>query len=92
MVDWSSFICLFGFVFSFGFMYSIFAVLMEVITYNQYNGRKDIFRLLLAAFLEPFIFHPFVVWSAIKGNIDILQDKKSWGEMTRQGFGMVNKK
>ncbi len=44
------------------------------------------FQLILTAFLEPFIFHPFVVWSAVRGNIDFLRKKKSWGEMTRQGF------
>ena len=38
------------------------------------------------ALLEPLIFHPFTVWAAIKGNIDLLRKKKSWGEMSRKGF------
>ena len=37
---------------------------MEVITYNQYKQQKDIWRLILTTLLEPFLFHPFVVWSA----------------------------
>lgn len=86
LVDWTFFISLLAFVFSFGFLYSLFAIFMEVLTYNQYNKHKDILRLMLTAFLEPFVFHPFVVWSAIKGNIDLLRKKNSWGEMTRQGF------
>jgi len=86
MVDWLTFFYLFGFILSFGFLYSAFAILMEVITYNQYKAPKDILRLLKTALLEPILFHPFVVWSAIKGNIDLLQKKNSWGEMTRQGF------
>jgi biofilm PGA synthesis N-glycosyltransferase PgaC len=73
-----------------GILYSVFAILMEVLTYNQYKRNKDILRLLLVAVLEPFIYHPFVVWSAIRGNIDLLRKKNSWGEMTRQGF--ANKK
>ena len=43
-------------------------------------------RLLLTALTEPFYYHPFVVWSAIKGYLDLIKKKKGWGEMTRQGF------
>lgn len=86
LLNWPFFLALLGFILSFGFLYSIFAILMEVLTYNQYKKHSDIFRLILTAFLEPFIFHPFVVWSAVRGNIDLLRKKKSWGEMTRQGF------
>ena len=59
---------------------------MEVQTYNQYKSGKDIFNLIATAFLEPFIFHPFVVWSALQGHIDYFKKKNSWGEMTRQGL------
>ncbi|ATP55647.1 glycosyl transferase family 2 [Pedobacter ginsengisoli] len=86
LIHWSFFIGLLLFIFSFGFLYSVFAILMEVLTYNQYKSNKDLLMLIVTAFLEPFIFHPFVVWSAIKGNIDLLRKKNSWGEMTRQGF------
>ena len=86
LIHWSFFIGLLLFIFSFGFLYSVFAILMEVLTYNQYKSNKDLLMLIITAFLEPFIFHPFVVWSAIKGNIDLLRKKNSWGEMTRQGF------
>jgi peptidoglycan-N-acetylglucosamine deacetylase len=84
--DWQNFFYLLSFILSFGFLYSVFAILMEVITYNQYKDPKDIFRLILTALLEPFLFHPFVVWSAVEGNVDFLQKKSAWGEMTRQGF------
>lgn len=86
LVAWKFFFALLMFVFSFGFLYSVFAILMEVLTYNQYKSAKDIFRLILTAFIEPLIFHPFVVWSAVKGNIDLIRKKNAWGEMTRQGF------
>jgi len=86
LVDWSFFLSLLAFIVSFGFLYSIFAILMEVLTYNQYKRHRDIFKLIGTALLEPFLFHPFVVWSAIRGNIDFLRKKKAWGEMTRKGF------
>ena len=86
LIHWSFFLGLLFFIFSFGFLYSVFAILMEVLTYNQYKRSKDVLKLVATAFLEPFIFHPFVVWSAIMGNIDLLRKKNAWGEMTRQGF------
>ena len=86
LVQWSTFFILLGCILLFGFLYSIFAIMMEVLTYNQYKNKKDIFKLIATAFLEPFIFHPFVVWSALLGDIDYLRKNHSWGEMTRQGL------
>lgn len=86
MINWSFFFLLIGFIMSFGFLYSLFAILMEVATYNEYRKDRAIPKLILAAFLEPFIFHPFVVWSSIRGVIDLIRKKKAWGDMTRKGF------
>lgn len=91
LTNWRFFFALLALVFAFGFLYSVFAILMEILTYNQYKRRKDILKLILTAFLEPFVFHPFVVWSAVMGNIDLLRKKNSWGEMTRQGFSAPKK-
>lgn len=79
-------------VYSFGVLYSVFAILMEVHTYNQYKDRKDTLKLLFAAIIEPLILHPFGVWHAIMGNIDLFRKKSSWGEMTRAGFTDPKKK
>ncbi|MBC7887001.1 MAG: sulfatase-like hydrolase/transferase [Ferruginibacter sp.] len=87
-VNWGFFFALLGFVLTFGWLYSIFAILMEVVTYNQYKKKGELARLIVTAMMEPFLFHPFVIWSAIRGNIDLLRKKNSWGEMTRQGFNV----
>ncbi|WP_276361389.1 glycosyltransferase [Daejeonella sp. H1SJ63] len=79
-------------VYSFGVLYSVFGILMEVRTYNQYKDRKDTLKLLLATLIEPLILHSFGVWHAIMGNIDLLRKKSSWGEMTRAGFSTPKKK
>jgi hypothetical protein len=62
------------------------ALLAEEFTYYQYKRKRDILKLVFTALLEPIIYHPRYVWWALKGNIDLLKGKKSWGEMTRQGF------
>ncbi len=85
-LDWGFFFSFFIFIICFGYLYSSFAILMEVLTFNQYKRRIDILRLLLTALTEPLYYHPFVVWSAIKGYLDLIKKKNGWGEMTRQGF------
>lgn len=85
-ISWPFFLSLLAFILSFGFLYSVFAILVEVLTFNQYKRRTDILKLILIALAEPLFFHPFVVWSAVRGNLDFIRKKKSWGEMTRQGF------
>ncbi|HTI10849.1 MAG TPA: glycosyltransferase [Puia sp.] len=90
LIDWEFFAVYLLFIICFGYLYSAFAVLMEVITYHQYKRRIDVFRLLLAALTEPFYFHPFVVWSGILGFRDLIKKKKSWGEMTRKGFAAAS--
>ena len=85
-INWSFFLALTTFILFFGWLFSIFAILMEVATFNQYKKKGEVGKLILTALLEPFVFHPFVVWSSIRGIVDLLRKRNSWGEMTRQGF------
>ncbi|HVZ25291.1 MAG TPA: glycosyltransferase, partial [Sediminibacterium sp.] len=91
LMDWAFFFSFFLFIICFGYLYSSFAILMEVITFHQYKRRVDILRLMLTGLTEPFVYHPFVVWSAIKGLWDLAKKKKGWGEMTRQGLSQAAK-
>lgn len=91
-INWHVFIALLVFIISFGYLYSAFAAYMEVTSYNMYRRRTDMMKLLATALTEPFVFHPFVVWAAIKGYVDIIRKKNSWGEMTRTGFATAKPK
>lgn len=91
LIHWQTFIAFLVFIISFGYLYSAFSILIEVKTYNQYKRRTDILKLILTALTEPFIFHPFVVWSGVKGYIDKIRNKSVWGEMPRQGFNTNHK-
>ncbi len=72
----------------FSVLFSIVALLTEDLTYHQYKKKKDVFKLVITALLEPFVFHPLMLWAAVKGNIDKLTGKKiGWGTMTRKGLG-----
>lgn len=87
IIDWQMFFAFLAFILCFGYLYSAFSIYMEVTTYNQYKRKTEIAKLFLTALTEPFIFHPFVIWSAIKGFIDKMKkNNHSWGDMTRAGF------
>lgn len=86
LINWHFFFLLLIFVYSFAILFSMLSLLTEETTFYQYTKRKDYLKLIYAALLEPVIFHPFVVYSAIKGNIDMIKGKKTWGDMTRKGL------
>jgi biofilm PGA synthesis N-glycosyltransferase PgaC len=86
LVNWVFFCSLLLASYIFAVMFSIFAILLEELTFHQYKKKREMLLLIKTALLEPILFHPFVVWSAVKGNIDIIKGKKSWGEMTRKGL------
>ena len=85
-INWEFSLILFSMVYFFAVMLSTIAVLFEEMSYQQYTKGSDLFRLLGMAILEPVIYHPLTVYWAIRGNIDKLTGKTSWGTMTRTGF------
>ena len=91
-VNWPFFLLLLTFVYTFAVMLSTWAILFEEKTYHKYKTRKEIFKLLGTALLEPFFYHPRTVWWAIRGNFDYLRGVRSWGNMEREGFGKDKKK
>jgi biofilm PGA synthesis N-glycosyltransferase PgaC len=91
-VDWIYILTVFGFVYSFTVMYSVFAILFEERSYQQYKHPKHLLKLVVAALLEPLFYHPINIWAAIKGHYDLFTGKKSWGRMVRTGYSEVPKK
>jgi cellulose synthase/poly-beta-1,6-N-acetylglucosamine synthase-like glycosyltransferase len=86
-LNWPFFLLLLGFVYFFAVSLSIWSVLFEEITFHKYEKRRDVLRLVGTAFLEPLFYHPLVMLMSIKGNIDKLLNRNTWGKMDRKGFG-----
>jgi biofilm PGA synthesis N-glycosyltransferase PgaC len=89
-VNWPFYLLLFLFVYSFAVCLSIWAVLFEEITFHKYKKKRDVFKLLSVAFLEPFIY-PIYTYFAIRGNLEALRGKKGWGKAERKGFDRKKK-
>ena len=85
-LNWPFFLLLTGFVYFFAVSLSIWSVLFEEITFHKYEKRRDVLRLIGTAFLEPIFYHPMVMLMSIKGNVDKLLKRNTWGKMERKGF------
>jgi len=92
LINWPFFLLMVTLVYSFAIFFSVFALLLEEITYHAYHRKRDILALFFVALIEPFCFHPFVIYSAIRGNIDYLRGKTSWDKFERKGFSGKDRK
>lgn len=87
-VNWPYAVLLLVFAYLFSVMISSLAVLWDQITFRYYKTWTEVVGLCLMAFLEPLIYHPLIVFFALKGYFNFATGKKhSWGNMQRQGFG-----
>ena len=89
IINWPFFLLLFALVISSGILYSIYAILVDLVSKQVYSKPKDFLTLILTAVLEPLFFHPIVVKAGVKGFVDYFKKSYSWGEMTRQGFNQT---
>lgn len=81
------FIAITAAVYLYSIMFSFYAILWDVYSYNEYTKTKDILILMLCAIIEPITFHPIVVWAAIRGNYKkLFKIKSGWGSQVRKGF------
>ncbi|WP_350288559.1 glycosyltransferase [uncultured Croceitalea sp.] len=87
IINWSFFIALTAAIYVFSITFSFYAILWDVYTYNEYKKTKDILLLMLCAIIEPFVFHPILVYSAVRGNYKkLFRVKSGWGSQVRKGF------
>lgn len=87
LINWTTALLLLGCVYLYGCIFSTIAIFFYIKNFKHYSSSKQITELLLAAYLEPFFYHPVLVYAQIKGYYKKLFNIKSgWGVMTRKGF------
>lgn len=85
-INWSSFFIMFAAIYAFSFMLSSFVVFYDFIQGCSYSRLQNYLKLLLAASLEPFVYHPFVTYSSLKGYVGyIFGTQAKWKSITRTG-------
>jgi len=85
-INWDNAIIMLFFVYIFGVSLSLTTLLYERLLEHRFNN-SEYLRLILFCLIEPFIYHPLIVFFNIRGYIDFLTKKDfEWGTMTREGF------
>lgn len=86
-VNWNTAIVIFLAIYAFCLTLSMVVIFYDYTLGGSYKKLKAYLWILLAAMLEPFIYHPMVVFFSLKGYWNYFIKKKAvWGEMTRKGF------
>ncbi|MBV2223627.1 MAG: glycosyltransferase, partial [Cloacibacterium sp.] len=66
---------------------SFTAVFLDRKVFKYYKNNASTLGISMMAFLEPFLYHPLILYSSLKGYYEqFTGKKKKWGEMTRKGF------
>lgn len=87
ILNWDFFIAITAMVYVFSVMFSFYAILWDVYSYNEYRRTRDILILMGCALIEPLAFHPIVVWAAVRGNYKkLFRIQSGWGSQVRKGF------
>jgi cellulose synthase/poly-beta-1,6-N-acetylglucosamine synthase-like glycosyltransferase len=71
----------------YGMLLSIWAVVLEEVSFRRYRRFGDVFRMLLFASLENFGYRQCTVWWRLKAFANVARGVHVWGDMTRKGFG-----
>src|SRR5258708_4048707 len=70
-----------------GMLLSIWAVVLEEVSFRRYRRFVDLFRMLLFASLENFGYRQLTVWWRLKAFANVAKGVHAWGDMARKGFG-----
>ncbi len=71
----------------YGMLLSLWAVVLEEVSFRRYRRFADLFRMLLFAALENFGYRQCTVWWRLKAFASVAKRVHVWGDMTRKGFG-----
>ena len=70
-----------------GVIVSVSALLVEEFSIRRFPNVRMVLVLILFGALENFGYRQINAWWRMMGTIDFLRGKKSWGVITRKGFG-----
>lgn len=66
---------------------SFSSIFLDRKIFRYYKRSFSALGIASMAFIEPLIYHPIILYSALRGYYDeVTGKKKSWGEMVRKGF------
>jgi hypothetical protein len=76
----------------YGMLLSLWAVVLEEVSFRRYGRFGDLVKLLVYAMLENFGYRQRTVWWRLRAFFTVWRHRHVWGEMTRKGFETVSTK
>ncbi len=71
----------------YGILLSVWAVVLEEVTFRRYNAKSDLWRLLFFAVVEGFGYRQLTVYYRLHAFWKVFRGDRGWGVMQREGFG-----
>ncbi len=91
-VNWHTFWIIFFAIYLFSVMLSQVVVFYDFILGGSYTKVRNYWKIFVAGLLEPFFYHPIIVFCSLKGYFNyIIGTRAVWGAMTRTGTGGAKK-
>jgi len=72
--------------FLYGVVLSTLAVCLEELSFKKYVRPKELLLLMAAAFLENFGYRQLTAWWRLRGLLEYVIGKRSWGKMEKKGI------
>jgi hypothetical protein len=86
-VNWNFAPLILLYSYTFAIMISSIVIIWDQMTFKYYNTSREVISLFLTAFIEPFIYHPIIMFFSLKGYFSFITSRElAWGTMPRQGF------
>ncbi len=70
----------------YGILLSLWAIVLEEVTFRRYNVRGDLWRLLFYAVIEGFGYRQLTVYYRLHAFWKVFRGDRGWGTMHREGF------
>lgn len=77
----------FSVVVLYGMLLSIWAILLEEVSFRRYTRRVDVVRLLINAVVESFGYRQLTLAFRLRAFWKLARGERGWGAMQREGFG-----
>lgn len=86
-VNWNFALLFAAVAIGYGSLLTVWAVVLEDLSFRRYRSRWDFARLIAFALIEGVGFRQFTVWFRLHAFWRYFRGEEGWGVMTREGFG-----
>lgn len=85
-VNWDTFWIMAAAIYAFAMMLSSFVVFYDYIQGGSYTKNHNYIKLVVAALIEPFVYHPFITIFSLNGYFNYLTRQRAvWKSIERKG-------